>query len=116
MAPVSITQPDPVKQQALARFGPPYKAVERYLPQALLINEPLPEWRWGQMTPEMITELDNRIRSDVGPYSRKFLEELKPVEEEVQNPWHAGQVGVQRPSDRRRHRRSTTPGSQQDNR
>lgn len=71
-------------QQALARFGPPYAEVERYVPEAVPdMNEPLPEWRWGQMSPELVTELDNWIRNYVGPKVDGFLKKIPETQTET---------------------------------
>jgi len=68
-------------QQALAVFGPPFAAVERYVPTAVEeMNEPLPEWRWGQMAPEMVAELDTWIRHHIGTKSDALLAKVPETE------------------------------------
>jgi outer membrane protein OmpA-like peptidoglycan-associated protein len=61
---------DPIRQRAQAvidSFGPPYAAVERHIPYEVpFLNEPLPEWRWGKMSPEIIADVDKWIRNMVG--------------------------------------------------
>ncbi|MET0415083.1 MAG: DUF4157 domain-containing protein [Actinoplanes sp.] len=61
---------DPIRQRALEvidSFGPPYAAVERFIPYEVpFLNEPLPEWRWGKMSPEIIADVDKWIRNMVG--------------------------------------------------
>jgi outer membrane protein OmpA-like peptidoglycan-associated protein len=62
-------------QREVATFGPPFDRVERYVPRALdHMNEPLPEWRWGQMAPELVTELDTWVREKVGPQTSKLVD------------------------------------------
>ena len=64
-------------QQALAQLGPPYAAVEQYIPEAVPeMNEPLPEWRWGSMDAEMVGELDGWLNRYVGPYTGQLLEKV----------------------------------------
>ena len=57
---------DPVRERAekeLDALGPPYAAVERYVPKVVEdLNEPIPEWRWGQMSPQVVLELDAYAR------------------------------------------------------
>ena len=62
-------------QKALEAFGPPYDAVNRFVPQEVpKMNEPLPEWRWGQMAPELVGDLDGWIKDMVGPHIGKLIE------------------------------------------
>jgi outer membrane protein OmpA-like peptidoglycan-associated protein len=61
-------------QHAVAQFGPPFERVERYIPRPLeTMNEPLPEWRWGQMAPELVADLDTWVRQMVGPQTSKLI-------------------------------------------
>lgn len=62
-------------QQALDALGPPYPAVERFIPRAVpTMNEPLPEWRWGQMAPELVGDLDAWIKDMVGPQAKTLVD------------------------------------------
>jgi outer membrane protein OmpA-like peptidoglycan-associated protein len=68
---------DPIReraQQVIDSFGPPYAAVERYIPhEAPFMNDPLPEWRWGKMAPEIIAEVDRWIKDMVGSPVRELV-------------------------------------------
>lgn len=69
---------DPVRQraqQALDELGPPFRSVERFVPRAIEeMNEPLPEWRWGQLGPDMIADIDRWFKELVGPYTQKLID------------------------------------------
>jgi len=76
--PLALAQSiDPVRQraqQALNDLGPPFCSVERFVPTAMEeMNDPLPEWRWGQLAPEMIADIDKWFKDMVGPYTPKLL-------------------------------------------
>jgi outer membrane protein OmpA-like peptidoglycan-associated protein len=68
---------DPRRERALetvTALGPPFEAVEQYVPRPLEeMNEPLPEWRWGQMAPELVADLDTWIKDMVGPHTDKLI-------------------------------------------
>ena len=56
-------------------MGPPFDAVEQYVPHTVEeMNEPLPEWRWGQMPPELIADLDTWVKDLVGPHTQKLTD------------------------------------------
>lgn len=68
---------DPRRTRALATLaalGPPFTAVEQHVPRPVDgMNEPLPEWRWGSMSPEVVAELDVWVRAQVGPHVPRAL-------------------------------------------
>ena len=68
---------DPIRERAeqvVGAFGPPYAAVERYIPHEVpFLNAALPEWRWGKMAPEIVTEVDRWIKDMVGGPVRKLV-------------------------------------------
>jgi hypothetical protein len=52
-----------------ARFGPPFRAVERFVPRpveerpaATSANAPRPEWRWGNLQPKFVAAVDDYVR------------------------------------------------------
>jgi outer membrane protein OmpA-like peptidoglycan-associated protein len=69
---------DPIHDRAnevVTQFGPPYDAVEQFVPRPVEeMNEPLPEWRWGQMAPELIADLDTWVKDLVGPKTAMLIE------------------------------------------
>lgn len=47
-----------------ATVGPPFRNVEQYIPEAVAgVNPPLPEWRWGQLSPATQTEIGGWVRN-----------------------------------------------------
>jgi outer membrane protein OmpA-like peptidoglycan-associated protein len=74
--PPDSTPLDPARaraEAAVAAMGPPFAAVERYVPEAVeSMNDPLPEWRWGSMDPSLVADLDTWVRDLVGPQVKKI--------------------------------------------
>jgi len=61
-------------EEAIAAMGPPFSGVEQFIPHPVeAMNEPLPEWRWGSMAPEIITGLDTWVKDMVGPHIQELL-------------------------------------------
>ncbi|MEV6488291.1 DUF4157 domain-containing protein [Actinoplanes sp. NPDC051633] len=75
---------DPIRQRAeavIAGFGPPFPVVERYIPHEVpFLNEPLPDWRWGKLSPEIITEVDTWIMGMVGKELRDAVAAMPETE------------------------------------
>jgi hypothetical protein len=61
-------------QDALtAAVGPPYRNVLRFVPHPLDpveasgdVNQPLPDWHWGKLSPEVRAGVDKYINAQVG--------------------------------------------------
>lgn len=71
----SVDQARERAHEAVTALGPPYDAVEQYVPHAVEeMNEPLPEWRWGQMPPELVADLDTWVKDLVGPQTQKLTD------------------------------------------
>lgn len=70
--PPNQTRTDPARdraEEAVAALGPPYRAVEQYVPEAVENqNDPLPEWRWGSMDKSLVSDVDKWVRDMVGPH------------------------------------------------
>jgi outer membrane protein OmpA-like peptidoglycan-associated protein len=92
--------PDPARDRAQAKvaaFGPPYRDVERYIPEATEDNEPLPEWRWGSMEPEFIADVDRWMNEHVGAKAASMTGDIEDpmwIETGSNMPGIPGQVAV----------------------
>jgi outer membrane protein OmpA-like peptidoglycan-associated protein len=92
--------PDPARERAQAKvtaFGPPYRDVERFIPEAVEDNEPLPEWRWGSMEPEFIADIDRWMNEHVGAQTASLasgIEDPMFIETGSSVPGVPGQVAV----------------------